>query len=91
MRYMKKKILLCILDGWGIGEKNNYNAIHIAKTLNFQRLEKKYINMKYFYKYKWVLQRITGLLLIPLSFWFIYQCVTLHGATSKARFSTVST
>ncbi len=46
MRYMKKKILLCILDGWGIGEKNNYNAIHIAKTLNFQRLEKKYKSIK---------------------------------------------
>jgi len=34
--------------------------------------------MKHFYKYKWVLQRITALLLIPLSFWFIYQCITLQ-------------
>ena len=29
---MTKKVLLCILDGWGIGEKNKNNAIHMAKT-----------------------------------------------------------
>ena len=26
-----KKVLLCILDGWGIGSKNKYNAIESAK------------------------------------------------------------
>ena len=39
---MKKKVLLCILDGWGIGRKNKNNAIHIAKTKNFDNLIKKY-------------------------------------------------
>ena len=39
---MTKKVLLCILDGWGIGEKNKNNAIHIAKTKNFDYLAKKY-------------------------------------------------
>ena len=39
---MKKKVLLCILDGWGIGRKNKNNAIHIAKTKNFDNLTKKY-------------------------------------------------
>ncbi len=27
---------------------------------------------------KWILQRITSLFLIPLSFWFIYQCVSFQ-------------
>ena len=35
---MTKKVLLCILDGWGVGEKNKNNAIHIAKTKNFDYL-----------------------------------------------------
>ena len=26
-----KKVLLCILDGWGIGSKNKYNAIEAAE------------------------------------------------------------
>jgi len=39
---MKKKVLLCILDGWGVGKKNKNNAIHIAKTKNFDNLIKKY-------------------------------------------------
>jgi succinate dehydrogenase / fumarate reductase, membrane anchor subunit len=34
--------------------------------------------MKISYKSKWVLQRVTALLLIPLSFWFIYQCLTFQ-------------
>ena len=29
---MKKKVLLCILDGWGIAEKSFFNAISEAKT-----------------------------------------------------------
>ena len=29
------------------------------------------------YALKWVLQRITALLLIPLTFWFIYSAISL--------------
>ena len=39
---MTKKVLLCILDGWGIGEKTKNNAIHVAKTKNFDYLAKKF-------------------------------------------------
>ena len=38
----KNKIILCILDGWGLGAKNSTNAIFQAKTLNFDSLFKKY-------------------------------------------------
>ena len=31
------------------------------------------------YSSKWVLQRITAVFLIPLSFWFIYKCVSFQG------------
>jgi len=34
--------------------------------------------MKNNYSYKWILQRITALILIPLSFWFVYQCITFQ-------------
>ncbi len=37
-----RKILLCILDGWGIGKKNKYNAIEVAKTTNFDAIVKKF-------------------------------------------------
>ena len=30
------------------------------------------------YTHKWVLQRVTAVLLIPLSFWFIYQCISFQ-------------
>ena len=33
-----RKVLLCILDGWGLGKKNKYNAIEVAKTDGFPRL-----------------------------------------------------
>lgn len=29
---MNKKVALIIMDGWGMGEKNEKNAIHVAKT-----------------------------------------------------------
>ena len=29
------------------------------------------------YALKWVLQRVTALLLIPLTFWFIYSAISL--------------
>ena len=28
------------------------------------------------YARKWIVQRVTAILLIPLSFWFIYQCLS---------------
>ena len=42
-----KKLFLCILDGFGIGDKNyKYNAIFQAKTPNFQRFLNVYSNCK---------------------------------------------
>ena len=32
---MAKKILLCILDGWGVAEDNAHNAVHLAKKKKF--------------------------------------------------------
>ena len=29
------------------------------------------------YATKWILQRITAVILIPLTFWFVYQCIIL--------------
>ena len=29
------------------------------------------------YASKWILQRITAVILVPLTFWFVYQCVLL--------------
>ena len=37
-----KKILLCILDGWGLGKQNKHNAIAVAKTDNFDAITKKF-------------------------------------------------
>jgi len=34
--------------------------------------------MKFNYSTKWVLQRITALFLIPLTFWFIFQCISFQ-------------
>ena len=34
--------------------------------------------MKFNYSTKWVLQRVTALFLIPLTFWFIYQCISFQ-------------
>lgn len=30
------------------------------------------------YVLKWIIQRVTAFFLIPLSFWFIYQCVSFQ-------------
>jgi 2,3-bisphosphoglycerate-independent phosphoglycerate mutase len=41
----KKPILLCILDGWGIGDKNSKNnAIALAKTPNYDHILSKFPN-----------------------------------------------
>ena len=29
------------------------------------------------YSTKWIMQRLTAVILIPLTFWFVYQCVLL--------------
>ena len=34
--------------------------------------------MKNMYVYKWIIQRVTALILIPLSFWFIYSCISFR-------------
>ena len=34
--------------------------------------------MKSSYASKWILQRVTALILIPLIFWFIYQCISFQ-------------
>ena len=34
--------------------------------------------MKNNYYYKWILQRISALFLIPLTFWFIYHCLSFQ-------------
>lgn len=39
---MKKPLVLAILDGWGIGEKWQYNPIHLAKTPIMDQFAKKY-------------------------------------------------
>ena len=34
--------------------------------------------MKISYSAKWILQRITAIILIPLTFWFIYNCISFQ-------------
>jgi len=29
------------------------------------------------YTRKWIIQRLTAVILIPLTFWFVYQCISL--------------
>ncbi len=40
------------------------------------------------YASKWILQRVTALILIPLTFWFVYQCIILssYGYTETKSF-----
>jgi len=42
----KKKVLLCILDGWGIADKNSFNAISEAKKQNFDNINNLYGSIK---------------------------------------------
>lgn len=30
------------------------------------------------YAFKWVIQRVSAIFLIPLSFWFVYQCISFQ-------------
>ena len=41
---MDKRVLLCILDGWGISKDKKYNAIEAASTPNFDGLLKNMSN-----------------------------------------------
>ncbi len=43
---MSKRVLLCILDGWGVGESDPTNAVFSAKTKHFNRLNKKFGSIK---------------------------------------------
>ena len=45
---MKKKVLLCILDGGGVAEKSSFNAISEAKTKNFDEIVKNFGMIKLF-------------------------------------------
>jgi len=45
---MKKKVMLCILDGWGEAESSSYNAISEAKKNNFDQIVDKYGMIKLF-------------------------------------------
>ena len=45
---MKKKVILCILDGWGLGKSNPYNAISEAKKKIFDKILSKYGMIKLF-------------------------------------------
>lgn len=40
-----KKVVMLILDGWGLGKKDKYNAIDNAKTPNFDKLNREYPNV----------------------------------------------
>ncbi|MBR1977844.1 2,3-bisphosphoglycerate-independent phosphoglycerate mutase [bacterium] len=37
---MMKKVLLCIMDGWGVSEKQKYNAVATAETPNYDNFLK---------------------------------------------------
>lgn len=40
IKFMDKKVLLLILDGWGVGDQNDHNAIHLAQPEYWQKLLK---------------------------------------------------
>lgn len=44
MSEKKKPVVLCILDGWGIGDGGEYDAIASAATPNFDAMMEKYPN-----------------------------------------------
>ena len=45
---MKKKVMLCILDGWGLAKNSPYNAISEAKKNFFDKILDKYGMVKLF-------------------------------------------
>ena len=58
MKIMEKgPVMLMILDGFGINEKTDGNAVKLAKTPNIDKLMKKYPNTDNVYK--WIKSRTT--------------------------------
>lgn len=45
MAKFNKKVILLILDGWGIAKPDKFNAVDNAKTPNFDRLMREYPNI----------------------------------------------
>ena len=43
---MSDKVILIIMDGWGIGDDNKVSAIHAANTPFYDSIIKKYPNSK---------------------------------------------
>ena len=39
----KQRVVLCIMDGWGINKNSNHNAVALAKTPNFDYLTNKHL------------------------------------------------
>ena len=37
-----KPVVLCIMDGWGLDKKSEFNAVELAQTPNFDYLSKNY-------------------------------------------------
>ncbi|MBD3280988.1 2,3-bisphosphoglycerate-independent phosphoglycerate mutase [Candidatus Dojkabacteria bacterium] len=46
LKIKPKKVIMLILDGWGIAKPDKYNAIDNAKTPNFDRLMREYPNIQ---------------------------------------------
>ncbi|HRP37210.1 MAG TPA: 2,3-bisphosphoglycerate-independent phosphoglycerate mutase, partial [Candidatus Dojkabacteria bacterium] len=44
MTKKRKKVVLVIMDGWGIAPPDKFNAIDNAKTPNFDKLIREYPN-----------------------------------------------
>lgn len=42
---MKKRVVLAIMDGWGVSQKYEHNAIAEANPVNFNAIEEKYPNI----------------------------------------------
>ena len=42
----KSPMVLCIMDGWGLSNETKYNAVYLAKTPNFDKLQKTYPSCK---------------------------------------------
>jgi 2,3-bisphosphoglycerate-independent phosphoglycerate mutase len=42
----KKKVILVVMDGWGVGKEDKFNAIYNAKTPNVDRLVREYPNIQ---------------------------------------------
>ena len=64
-------------DGFEHSLQNWICSISPITNINFIGLVSSMKN----YKTKWILQRLTALVMIPLTFWFIYHCINLSSQT----------